>query len=115
MAVAANHTRGVLLFGMCAFVFMGWLWMYPDDQSVKQDPIPQHYHSDSFDVNGWLEEHGILSLRQYLEITGACYTWHFVAQATFRDNWCVLYFTRWCIVTVLLYFVLSLMPASLLQ
>lgn len=60
--------KGVLLFGLCFVLFLGWLWRYPDDNLKKQ---AQQQRSDLEEVDKWLKEHDLLSLKSHLEVSGA--------------------------------------------
>ena len=64
-----NHTQGVLLFGLCFFLFLGWLWWYPDDQLKKPNQTSKQL-SDMVEVERWLEEHDLMSIKPHLEISG---------------------------------------------
>lgn len=65
-----NHNHGILIFGVCFFMFLAWLWRYDDTAATAGKDLPVHSPegaSESFraDLAAWLKDHDLSDLQQY--------------------------------------------------
>ena len=64
-----NQGHGVLIFGLCFFLFLAWLWRYPvDEQGVSSSS--QESSQGGYEVEQWLSEQGLESLKTYMKMSG---------------------------------------------
>lgn len=76
-----NQSYGILIFGFCFFVFLTWLWRYPDAELLPEkgnSKAGSHSRADSqvpmdtvySEVDNWLSENGLESLQGYVRTAG---------------------------------------------
>lgn len=75
-----NQGHGILIFGFGFFLFLTWLWKYPDvlpervPTSSASDPpdlqVPMGTVYRAGEVDNWLSEKGLESLQGYMKTAG---------------------------------------------
>jgi len=67
-----NQTQGVLLFGVCFVLFLGWLWKYPEEQVQKEHNVKQARGTpEELElVKRWVEDNGLEAIKTHIENHG---------------------------------------------